>query len=285
MWIKLQPPDFFLSFSPLCLLLTDKSSVGSEAQACWVFQAAAGSQWRWLAVVEEISQSGPSNGTIIELHHTHDTWMLCFLLLMFLFICGVCGRLLDLSVTSPGWHPTFLFSLSALVCHSSQVQLTCKDHLCDRSSAGGGNWVVGPPPPGKSRRVRLFFSSSHHTAYWYMDRTAHPGCTLQAHAPGSASGPGGTCAGCTGWSLAPFLCMQEHTLISENHTFRIGRSPAPPSGIDSHRPVAWKMRLKVLEKDRLVEHTATKGQFHAVTGLSLHHMTSGSKQIKRNINW
>lgn len=55
---------FFVFFSLLPRVFsTYESGIGSETEACWIFQAAAGCQMRRLAVIEEISQSGPGNNT------------------------------------------------------------------------------------------------------------------------------------------------------------------------------------------------------------------------------
>lgn len=133
-------------------------------------------------------------------------------------------------------------------------RLTCRGRLGGRSSAGGGSSVEYPPSPGRSRRVRWFSSSFHHTGCWCRDRTGHPGCTPPAPAPGSAAGPGGTCAGCIGWSRAPAWCRPGRILIAENHTSHTGRSPVLPSGIGSHHPAAWKMRLRGWGEVELVQH-------------------------------
>lgn len=58
--------------SPSSLSLTDESSVGSKAEACWVFETAAGSHRRWLAVIKKISQSGPGNNTNNNSHQTQE---------------------------------------------------------------------------------------------------------------------------------------------------------------------------------------------------------------------
>lgn len=122
--------------------------------------------------------------------------------------------------------------------------LTCRGRPGGRSSAGGGSWVAAPPSPGRSRMGRWFSSSSPHTGCWCRGRTGLPGCTPQAPAPESAAGPGGTCAGCTGWSREPVWCRPARTLIAESHTSRTGRSPVPPSDTGSHHPAACKMRLR-----------------------------------------
>lgn len=54
---------FFVFFPSFPVFSTYESGIGSETEACWIFQAAAGCQMRRLAVIEEISQSGPGNNT------------------------------------------------------------------------------------------------------------------------------------------------------------------------------------------------------------------------------
>lgn len=125
------------------------------------------------------------------------------------------------------------------------ANFTCKDHPVGRCSAAVDSYVVDPLSGGRSRRAQCFSFSSHHKGYWCRGRIEQAGCIPQAPAPGNGEGSGGTFAGCTGWSQAPFWCRPEHILIAENHTFRKVHSPVLPSGTGSLHPAALEMKLGV----------------------------------------
>lgn len=123
------------------------------------------------------------------------------------------------------------------------LYFTCKGHLVGRCSAAVDSCVVDPLSAGRSRRGQCFFFFSHHKEYWCRGRTKQEGCIPRAPAPGNGEGSGGTFAGCTGWSQAPFWCRPEHILIAKSHTSRKLHSPALPSGIGSLHPAASEMKL------------------------------------------